>query len=67
MLGPLFDKVAKVLKRDPKQRFSCENGQFFKNTYFEEHLGMAAPRCKGKISFASVLLVEVNVAGKNTT
>ena len=40
VLESLFNKI--LLKGTPTQVFSCEYCKIFKNTYFEEHLPMAA-------------------------
>ena len=47
MLGSLFNKVAGLkacnfIKETPTQVVFCEYCEIFKNTYFEEHLQMAA-------------------------
>ena len=48
MLEALFSKVASPKaynfnkKETPTQVFTCEYCEIFKNTYFEEHLQMAA-------------------------
>ena len=38
----LIAAVGTKLKKTPTQEFSCELYEIFKNTYFEEHLEMAA-------------------------
>ena len=45
--------VAFYQKETPTQLFSCEYCEIFKNTYFEEHLQMAASR--GCLFPASIL------------
>ena len=43
-----LSKTCNFIKKEiPKQVFSCEYCEIFKNTYFEEHLRTVVSKCKG--------------------
>ena len=44
-------------KETPTQVFSCEYGEIFKSTYFEEHLRTAAISCTKYVMFNNVCLI----------